>query len=134
MYPTPAKCHICGNRDVLVTKVYCPNCDTTIEGHFIPSHSPFAGLTDEQMQFSLAFIRCEGRFTRLEEDLNLSYPTLRNRLNEVVRALGYEPGKDDTPAKLTAEERNLILEDLGRGKITPAEAQALLRGKEPGES
>jgi len=133
MFPTPAKCQICGNRDILVTRVYCPNCDTTVEGHFIPSHNPFAGLTDEQMQFILAFVRCEGRFTRLEEDLKLSYPTLRNRLNDVIRALGYEPGKDDTPVKLTTEERALILEDLGSGKITLADAQALLKGREPGE-
>ncbi len=29
----------------------------------------------------------------MEEELNLSYPTLRNRLFEVIRALGFEPGK-----------------------------------------
>jgi hypothetical protein len=28
----------------------------------------------------------------MEDELGLSYPTIRNRLHEVIRALGFEPG------------------------------------------
>jgi hypothetical protein len=68
------------------------------------------------MQFLLTFVRCEGRLNRMEEEMKLSYPTLRNRLNEIVRALGYEPGKEDLAQPLSAEDRRQILEDLDQGR------------------
>ncbi|HSV86999.1 MAG TPA: DUF2089 domain-containing protein [Levilinea sp.] len=122
------KCPVCGG-EMVTTRQYCSQCDTTIEGHFLPAVSPFAGLTPEQIQFVLTFVRCEGRFTRLEEELSLSYPTLRNRLNEIIRALGYEPGREETPVRLSADERRRILEDLDEGRISSTEARTLLRGR-----
>lgn len=65
----------------------------------------------------------------MENELNLSYPTIRNRLHEVVRALGYEPGKDEEPT-LTAEDKEKILDDLEKGKINAIQAQQLLQGLE----
>jgi hypothetical protein len=55
------------------------------------------------MQFLLTFVKCEGRLNRMEDEMNLSYPTLRSRLTEIVRALGYEPGKDEVPLTLSAD-------------------------------
>lgn len=122
------KCPVCGS-DTEVTRIYCPHCDTTIEGHFHATANPFAGLSPEQAQFVLTFVRCEGRFNRMEEELKLSYPTLRNRLYEIIRALGFEPGKEEIPVRLTAEERLSVLDELAQGVITAAEAQSRLRGK-----
>jgi len=65
----------------------------------------------------------------MEDEMNLSYPTLRSRLTEIVRALGYEPGKDEGPIALSAEERREILDRLDRGEISWEEAQARLRGE-----
>lgn len=125
-----SKCPIC-NGELAVTRLYCPQCDTTIEGHFSPDRNPFANLTPEQMQFALTFIRCEGRLNRMEDELNLSYPTLRNRLTDVIRALGFEPGREEPQPpviRLSAEDRLRILDDLAQGKITSEEAQQQLRG------
>jgi len=129
MFEMPAKCPVCGNP-LMITRLHCSQCDTMIEGHFHAPQNPFTQLSGEQQQFLLAFVRCEGRFTRLEEELKLSYPTLRNRLADIIRAMGFEPGKEEIPVKLTPDERKKILEDLGEGKITLEEAQRLLRGKE----
>ena len=85
-----SKCPVC-DSDMVVTHLHCPQCDTTIEGSFYPPTNPLSQLTPEQVQYLMAFVRCEGRFTRLEEELKLSYPTLRNRLNDIIRALGFEP-------------------------------------------
>jgi hypothetical protein len=131
---TLSKCPVC-DEDLAVTRLYCVNCNTTIEGHFAAEHTPFGKLSPEQMQFLLTFVKCEGRLNRMEDEMKLSYPTLRSRLNEIVRALGYEPGKEEVPAQLSAEERRTILEDLDNGSITWDEAQARLRGEkysEPG--
>jgi hypothetical protein len=61
----------------------------------------------------------------MEEEFSLSYPTIRSRLHEVIRALGYEPGKDGSGA-LSEEDRRQILEDLDSGKITSEEAMKML--------
>src|SRR5512146_2744326 len=98
MNPILSKCPVCGSQ-LEVTEMHCNTCDTTIEGHFVGTSGPFAQLTPEQIQFVLTFVRCEGRFNRLEDELNLSYPTIRNRLFEVIRALGYEPGKEESQSK-----------------------------------
>jgi hypothetical protein len=100
-----------------------------VEGHFQPESGPFSELNDDQLNFVLTFVRCEGRFNRMEEELNLSYPTLRNRLYEVIRALGYEPGKEEDLA-LSPEDRRRILDELEQGKISPLQAQQLLQGLE----
>ena len=136
MNQLPIKCPIC-NGELAVTRLYCPQCDTTIEGHFSPGRNPFANLSPEQLQFTLTFVRCEGRFNRMEEELNLSYPTLRNRLNDVIRTLGFEPGREEPQpqvVRLSAEDRLRILDDLAQGKISSEEAQQQLRGVKKGES
>jgi len=126
MRPAPTRCPIC-QSELSVVRLHCQSCDTSIEGQFVSGH--FANLTPEQMEFVFTFVRCEGRINRMEQELNLSYPTIRNRLHEVIRALGFEPGKDES-AEIPQERRNTILEDLSGGRITAEEATRLLRGEE----
>jgi hypothetical protein len=126
MHTLPSKCPLCGG-EMLVTRLYCRDCDTTIEGRF--SGAPFSQLTPEQLSFVETFVRCEGKITRMEDEIGLSYPTIRNRLHEVIRALGYEPGGGDEP-KLTDEDRQRILEDLDAGRISAEEAMQLLKEAE----
>ena len=122
----PTRCPLCGG-EVTVTRIYCRDCDTTIEGRF--SGGPFSQLTPEQLGFIETFVRCEGKITRMEIELGLSYPTIRNRLLEVIRALGYEPGGEET-ARLSEAERQRILEDLDQGRISAEEAMRLLQESE----
>lgn len=125
MRTLPTKCPICGG-DILVTRLHCNDCDTRIEGRF--ETTPFTHLTPEQLSFVETFVRCEGKITRMEDELDLSYPTIRNRLHEVIRALGYEPGAgDEPPGGLTDTERQSILEDLDKGVITAEKAMLLLK-------
>ncbi len=126
MRPAPTRCPVC-QSELSVTRLHCGNCDTTIEGNFLSGH--FANLTPEQLDFVFTFVRCEGKINRMEQELGLSYPTIRNRLHEVIRTLGYEPGKDE-PVEISQEARNKILEDLSAGVITAEEATRLLRGEE----
>jgi hypothetical protein len=127
MQPIPNRCPLCGG-ELTVTRIYCRDCDTTYEGRF--SGSLFSNLTQEQLNFMLTFVRCEGKITRVGEEIGLSYPTIRNRLHEVIRALGYEPGGDDEPAGLSDQERQRILEDLDSGAISAEEAMRLLKEAE----
>ncbi len=120
----PTKCPLCGG-EVTVTRIHCRDCDTTLEGRF--DTGPFSQLNREQLEFIEVFIRCEGKFTRMEDELDLSYPTIRNRLYEIIRALGYEPGGVEEPMRLTDQERKRILEDLDKGLISAEKAMMLLQ-------
>lgn len=117
-------CPVCGD-ELMVTRLHCRSCDTTIEGQFATGR--MERLSPEQWKFVEAFIRNEGKLNRLEKELSLSYPTLRNRLQEIIRAMGYEVGQDE-PTNLSDEERRRILDDLDAGRITAAKASELLRG------
>jgi hypothetical protein len=122
MHSMPHECPVC-HGELLVSRMVCRECETAIEGRF--ETGPFARLSEEQLHFVEAFVRNEGKITRMEEEFNLSYPTIRSRLHDVIRALGYEPGKD-SGATLTEEERRKILEDLDSGKISSEEAMRML--------
>jgi hypothetical protein len=126
MNTLPTRCPLCGG-EVTVTRIYCRDCDTTIEGRF--AGGPFSQLTPEQLSFVETFIRCEGKITRMEVELDLSYPTIRNRLLEVIRALGYEPGGEE-PVRMSDAERQKILEDLDQGRISAEDAMRLLQESE----
>jgi hypothetical protein len=124
MNQLPSKCPLCGG-EITVTRLQCSACDTSFEGRF--SSGSFSQLTADQLGFVELFVRCEGKITRMEEELGLSYPTIRNRLHEIIRALGYEPGAGDEAAGLSAEERQSILDDLDKGRITAEQAMSLLQ-------
>ena len=126
MYSAPTRCPIC-QSELEVVRLHCPSCDTSIDGHFASGH--FANLSPEQLEFMITFVRCEGKINRMENEIGLSYPTIRNRLQEVIRALGFEPGRDET-VEISQERRNSILEDLSAGRIDAEEATRLLRGEE----
>ena len=126
MKPSLNKCPVCGDN-LLVARYHCDTCDTVIEGRF--ENSAFPGLTAEQIEFVKTFVRCEGKINRMEGELNLSYPTIRNRLHETIRAMGFEPGKDES-LDVSEEKRHSVLEDLDAGKISAEAAMRMLRGEE----
>jgi hypothetical protein len=127
MQMLPNKCPICGG-EIVVTRLQCQVCDSSIEGRF--SHGVFENLTPEQLGFVETFVRCEGKISRMEDEIGLSYPTIRNRLHEVIRALGYEPGGEEVVG-MGEEERRKILDDLEQGHITYDEAMRMLEGEVP---
>jgi hypothetical protein len=130
MLPLPRKCPLTGG-DVIVTRIYCPDADLTIEGHFAVEQPPFAQLAPDQLKFVEIFVRNEGKLNRMEDELGLSYPTIRSRLLEIIRALGYEPGKEEAAAAPAAPpplDRKSILADLDAGRISFDDAMQMLQG------
>ena len=125
MYPVVGRCPVCGN-DLTVTALHCRNCDLTLQGQFTLGR--LQQLHPEQLQFVETFIRCEGKLNKVQEELGLSYPTVRSRLLEVIRALGYQVQQE---APMSPEHRKRILEDLAQGKVSSEEAIRLLQGATP---
>lgn len=123
MKPVIGHCPICG-ESLAVTQLHCRICDTTIQGHFALGR--LYHLNPEQLQFVETFIKCEGKINRVEQEIGLSYPAVRARLTDVIRALGYEVSDDGKG--ISEEERRKVLEQLSNGEITADEAVQLLRG------
>lgn len=69
------------------------------------------------------FLKCRGNIKDVEKELGLSYPTVRNRLDGVLQALGYTPASV-TPTDLRRQE---IIAALSTGNITAAEAAQQLK-------
>ncbi len=126
MNPLLTQCPVCKD-ELTITRLHCSSCNTSIEGRFYSGS--FANLSKKQMEFVEVFVRSEGKIKRVEEELNLSYPTIRNRLHEVIRAMGYEPGKEESTG-VDEETRRSILEDLDAGKISAEEAMRILNEEE----
>ena len=122
MYPVPTECPVC-HDDLFVTRLVCRNCGTALEGRFTLGR--LSQLTPEQLHFVEVFIRCEGKLNRVQEELGLSYPTVRSRLVDVIRALGYEARQERETGE---EQRQEILERLARREISSEEAFRLLQG------
>ena len=120
MYPVPTECPVC-HDDLLVTRLVCRNCGTALEGRFTMGR--LFQLTPEQLHFVEVFLRCEGKINRVQEELGLSYPTVRSRLEEVIRALGYEVGGE---GEVDGERRQEVLERLARREISSEDALRLL--------
>jgi hypothetical protein len=117
-YEALGQCPVCGSA-LDVARLHCPHCQTTIDGSF--SLGRFAHLTREQTQFLEAFLRARGVIKDVEEALGISYPTVRGRLDELLRALGLADDRERD-----RERRRVILADLSEGKISSEEAMTLL--------
>jgi hypothetical protein len=117
-------CPVCDER-LSVTRYHCRSCDTTIEGHFDVGR--FGRLSTEQLAFIETFIRCEGKLSRMEPELGMSYPTLRARLLDIIRTMGFPIGPETS--QISDEERHRILDDLASGKISSEEAMVFLEGE-----
>ncbi len=116
--PAPTTCPVCGDR-LEVTGLACPSCRTEIRGRF--SLNEFAALPPEQLEFLRLFLKARGNLKELERVLGVSYPTVRARFDALLRALGYEAGRE------LEAERQAILDALERGELSPEEAAERLR-------
>ena len=121
MYPIPTECPVC-HDDLLVTRLVCRNCGTGLEGRF--TRGRLLQLTPEQLHFVEVFLRCEGKLNRTQEELSISYPTVRSRLVEVIRALGYEVGEEQ---EADDERRQEVLAQLARQEVSAEEAFRILQ-------
>jgi len=125
-------CPVCSN-ELSVTRLHCDSCGTTLEGEF--SVGRFGRLSREQLTLLESFLRSRGNLRDMERELGISYPTVRGRVEALVRALGFGP-RDGEPATTEAESedepaarlsRQEVLERLARHEIAADEAAALIR-------
>ena len=139
-----ATCPVCAN-ELTITRLHCRGCGSALEGEF--GVGRFGRLDREQLSLLESFLRSRGNLKEMERELGISYPTVRGRVDALVRALGFgEPAPDEldagtdldtadwpessstpeTDADLAGPRRE-ILERLARKEIGAEEAAEALR-------
>lgn len=118
----PNKCPSCSGK-VVVTELSCTDCKTSVKGSFeLPI---FAVLSPAEEGFLRVFLAARGSIKEVERQLNISYPTVRGRLESLLNKLGL--GSLQAEAK---RRRLEIVSRLERGEISAQEAVALLKSLE----
>jgi hypothetical protein len=123
-------CPVCSS-ELAVTRLNCRSCGTAIEGDF--SVGRFGRLNRDQVALLESFLRSRGNLRDMERELGISYPTVRGRVEALVRALGFgqREGDEAGPAPAAdpgrAAAQQAILERLAAHDIDADEAAAAIR-------
>lgn len=107
-----AKCPDCGKLMTPVT-CECKSCDIRMDGNF--SVSILSKLSPGDQALVIAFLRSYGSIKKMQKLLEVSYPTARARIAELIERL-------DSTMEVPVNMENEILERLERGDISFSEA------------
>ena len=136
-------CPVC-EGELLISRLHCRSCGTSLEGEF--GVGRFGRMSREQLALLESFLRSRGNLKEMERELGISYPTVRGRVDALIRSLGLSegaPGEADdfdadfadgfdevppaTPDADVADERRNILERLARKEMSADAAAVALR-------
>jgi hypothetical protein len=118
VHPLITKDPVTGS-ELIVTRLECLESGILIEGKF--SMGWIARLTPDQLVFVGLLVKHRGNLQKVAVDLDVSYNTARNRMDEIVEALG------NLPARKAAVDRTAVLERLAAGELSFEEAMYLLK-------
>ncbi len=111
-------CPVCDNK-LVVSELKCTECDTKVVGEF--SLSKFDYLSEDLQEFALVFIKNAGNIKSIEKELNISYPTVKKTLDDLIEALGFEAINEEP------KTRSSILKLLKEGTIDFEEVEEMLK-------
>lgn len=119
-YPLLTRCPVC-EGELQATRLECVNCRGAVESRF--ELGGVLRLNREQLQFVEFLVKNRGNINRVADELGVSYTTARNRMDDIVTALGYNTPPKDGPSA----ERLDVLARLEHGELTPEAALELLK-------
>ncbi|HEC78875.1 MAG TPA: DUF2089 domain-containing protein [candidate division WOR-3 bacterium] len=108
------KCPSC-HEDMIISELKCPKCDLRVKKDFSPCK--FCRLSEDQYEFLIIFLRSQGKITEIEKILGISYPTIKTKIENLLKDLGLSP---------TSTKKDPI-EALAQGEISVDEAVAILK-------
>ncbi len=87
----PLKCPSCNNQ-LQVKQLYCDNCKTEVSGSY--SLPALSLLKIEDQKFIIDFVKSSGSLKIMAQNMKLSYPTVRNILDDIINRIN-DHGKDE---------------------------------------
>lgn len=113
----PPKCPSCGDK-LIVIKLQCSSCGTEVNGEF--DVCPVCTLEGKNRELFDLFMEARGNLKEVQRRLGVSYPTVRQRIDNMFSELkGEQPPQD--PAE--------VLRKLSEGEIDVETASRLLSGE-----
>ncbi len=80
----PLRCPSC-DTPLQVSRLVCPSCETEVSGQFdLPE---LARLNEQELRFVIDFVKASGSLKDMAKQLGVSYPTMRNYLDELIEKL-----------------------------------------------
>jgi hypothetical protein len=106
-------CPVCSST-LKATRLECGTCGTVIKNEF--ALSKFEQLSQEQLKFVEIFIKNSGSIKDVEKEMGISYPTVKGKLHDVIRALGFNVNEE------AQQTTGSVIDELERGEISAEEA------------
>lgn len=100
-YSIPKNCPVC-SKEYYIKTLECNGCHTTLDGKF--ARGVFTNLDKEQTEFVLIFLKHHGNIQKVGKELNISYPTVKNRINKILKELGLSTPNEDILTMLKNDE------------------------------
>ena len=100
-----SKCPCCSGT-LNIASLQCPDCGVELRNTF--GLSPFDQLDHENMRFLLSFLTHRGNLKNLQEEMDISYPTAKKRLEELLVALGLSQAEKDNTDLEVVDMRNIF--------------------------
>jgi hypothetical protein len=104
---------------LVIKEYHCSSCNLTLRGDFEESY--FSNLSKEQLDFIKTFVIVQGNIKEMEKRLGISYPTVKNRLSEIIQALGYKSNHNI--------DYTDVFSDLEEGFVNVEEALAMIEAR-----
>jgi len=104
-YELPDKCPICREK-LHAIRLGCDNCGSFLEGNF--ELDRLTQLPKDMRQFIIIFLKCRGNIREMEKFYNISYPTVRARIDEIVSILGGQDLADSGEEEMIGSETDEI--------------------------
>lgn len=80
----PLQCPAC-DAPLKVGRLFCEQCDTEVCGSFeLPL---LARLPEKEQRFILDFVKSSGSLKDMAKNMGVSYPTVRNILDDLIEKL-----------------------------------------------
>lgn len=115
--PLPPRCPSCGGS-LHVQKLECCACGTEVSGLFEPC--PVCRLEGELRRLFDLFLAARGNIKQVQRELGVSYPTARQRIEEMFRQLG-------TVVDSRPPDAITVLKRVRAGELSVEEAERILR-------
>ncbi|WP_085537028.1 DUF2089 family protein [Massilibacteroides vaginae] len=82
----PLHCPAC-ESPLRVARLFCKSCETEVSGSFeLPL---FSRLTEKDQTFIIEFIKSSGSLKDMAKDMGISYPTVRNLLDDLIEKIKF---------------------------------------------
>lgn len=115
--PNMIHCSTC-HAPLETTRMLCPACGVAYEGTFYPPR--LARLAPEQQRMVEQIVLVAGNLKEVARAMDVSYPTLRKRLDALIVALRDLQREDEARSKS-------LLDDVEAGRLAPEAAARLIK-------